>query len=367
MSSKEANLVSIIIPVYNRKDIVIETLKSLLNQTYECWEAIVVDDGSIDGSLDVLREFETKDKRIKIFSRNRQPKGAQTCRNIGLENSTGDWIMFLDSDDLLAEFCLEQRVKYMEENPELDFAVFPVLIFDKEPGDSLILWNVFTKENDLDRFIRYDVVWQTTSPIFKRNFVRKLRWDEMLLSAQDWDFHLKALAESPKYNKVETIPDCFIRRDNKNNRISLRFFEPKEIFNRIPSEQKIIELLKRNNLWKKDFNNAIASLYYNLAKELIYNHKDFEFNLIKFLNPLFKNRLVGLKDYLITLIYVYGLKKYRNNDYKRKKLKQIMARFFPGFFRFKVYSDTLEKIKLEGKYLKGFTEKFYNKSWMPND
>jgi glycosyltransferase involved in cell wall biosynthesis len=361
MTSNRENLISIIIPVFNRKAVLLETIDSLVDQTFKNWEAIVVDDGSTDGTLDELYNFAKKDSRIRIFKRNRLPKGAPTCRNIGLEKCKGDLIIFLDSDDILANYCLDQRVRYMNENPVLDFAVFPILIFDKSPGDTLILWNIFTEENDLDRFVKHDIVWQTSSPIFRRNFILMLKWDESLISGQDWDYHVRALALKPKYIKVDTIPDCFIRRDNNNDRISNNYFDAKEIFNRMPSELKNIAILKSNNLWKKEYNDAIAVLYYYLSKELIINNKEFEFKLFKFYSPIFKNNLVNLKDFLITYIYLYGLKKYRNNEDKRKKIKKIMARVFPKFLRVKIFGDTKEKIKLEGEHLEGFVEKFYKK------
>ena len=76
-------LISIIIPTYNRACILPQALNSVMAQTYEHWECIVVDDGSTDDTLTVLEVYNKKDKRIKYFKRQRKPKGAPTCRNIG--------------------------------------------------------------------------------------------------------------------------------------------------------------------------------------------------------------------------------------------------------------------------------------------
>src|SRR4026207_2076510 len=97
----EPALVSVITPIYNRADLVIETLQSLSAQTMTAWECIVVDDGSTDSSAEVISNYARGDTRVKFFARDRGPKGACTCRNIAIEHSIGRYLLFLDSDDLL--------------------------------------------------------------------------------------------------------------------------------------------------------------------------------------------------------------------------------------------------------------------------
>jgi glycosyltransferase involved in cell wall biosynthesis len=109
---KKDKLISVIMPVYNRGDVISETLNSLIAQTYKAWECIVVDDGSPDNTLQVLEKFSQKDFRIRYYSRpiNRK-EGASACRNYGLEKSKGELIQFLDSDDLMAKNKLEEQLK----------------------------------------------------------------------------------------------------------------------------------------------------------------------------------------------------------------------------------------------------------------
>lgn len=104
--------VSIISPVYNRAEIIIDTINSIQNQTYTFWEFIIVDDGSTDCTIDVIKEFSQSDERILLIERDRLPKGAPTCRNIGYENASGDYIIFLDSDDILFPDALKNRAIY---------------------------------------------------------------------------------------------------------------------------------------------------------------------------------------------------------------------------------------------------------------
>lgn len=204
--------VSIIIPLFNREDLIGHTLNSLISQSYHNWEAIVVDDGSSDESEKVIRNFIKNDNRFKFYNRNRLPKGAPTCRNIGVEKAAGDFIIFLDSDDLLAPFCLQQRVEHMQKNPSLKFAVFMGQLFNKTVGDSDKLINIPTKEDDLIRFLKQDTPWLICNPIWRRSALQQHHWREDLACFQDYLFHTEALLMNFPYHYVPAQPDCFWRR-----------------------------------------------------------------------------------------------------------------------------------------------------------
>ena len=99
-------------------------------QTFIDWQAFIVDDGSEDQSEETIKSFEKADPRIHYVKRGTEPKGAQTCRNIGLRLAADSkYILFFDADDVFAPFCSQQRVHYMENHPDLDFAVFPARSF----------------------------------------------------------------------------------------------------------------------------------------------------------------------------------------------------------------------------------------------
>ena len=89
--------VSIIIPVFNTGNFLNNCLNSILKQSFEDFEVICVDDGSTDNSLNILKSYENKDYRIKIFTQNN--KGAGAARNLGLKHVNGEYILFADSDD----------------------------------------------------------------------------------------------------------------------------------------------------------------------------------------------------------------------------------------------------------------------------
>src|SRR5438874_4990605 len=142
-------VVTICTPSFNRADLIRETLDSLIAQTLPEWEMIVVDDGSTDNSSDIVREYSARDPRIRLLSRDREPKGACTCRNIAVENALGRYVLFLDTDDLLAPFCLAQRVAVLESQRDLDFAVFSMLLFSGSPASADRFWNIDSADDDL--------------------------------------------------------------------------------------------------------------------------------------------------------------------------------------------------------------------------
>lgn len=205
--------VTICIPSFNRADLVGKTLDSILAQSYPHWEALVVEDGSVDASVSVISSYARRDPRVRLISRDRDPKGACTCRNIAVEHARGRFVMFLDTDDLLAPFCLEQRVTVMERNPELDFAIFPMFVFAGDSENADRLWNVETGEDDLLRLLRLDPICQGTGTLWHReSFARVGMWDERIRIWQDIELHLRAFAGEFRYLKrFDLPPDVYIR------------------------------------------------------------------------------------------------------------------------------------------------------------
>lgn len=216
-------VVSIIIPNFNKATFIAESIRSILEQDFEDWEAIIVDDGSTDNSVEIINNLVSNDSRLKLFQRNRLPKGGSTCRNIGIENARGDYLFFFDSDDLMTKDCIGERVNLMQDNTTLDFAVFPVGTFYKAIGDSTMVWR--TKKGDhLKQFLRHDLPWNIMSPIWRTPFVKnKLNgFDESFPRLQDVEFHTRALLQKGLEYKIvhNTTPKCFYRIDHERTKQS---------------------------------------------------------------------------------------------------------------------------------------------------
>lgn len=111
----QLNLVNIITPTYNCGKYIAETIESVLAQTYQNWEMIIVDDCSTDNTKEIVDKYIQKDNRIQYFCLDKN-SGAAVARNTALQKAKGEWIAFLDSDDLWLPSKLEEQIKFMEEN-----------------------------------------------------------------------------------------------------------------------------------------------------------------------------------------------------------------------------------------------------------
>ncbi|WP_166921704.1 glycosyltransferase family 2 protein [Flavobacterium poyangense] len=115
-------LISVIIPTFNRGYLIGETLDSVLTQTYENWECIIVDDGSTDNTLEVIEEYLKKDLRFKYFERPKNiQKGANACRNYGFKISKGEFVNWFDDDDIMLNNFLEKKIELF--HPEIDLVI----------------------------------------------------------------------------------------------------------------------------------------------------------------------------------------------------------------------------------------------------
>jgi len=110
--------ISVIIPTYNRSHVIRNALETVRLQSYTNWECLIIDDGSTDTSEEIITKYIKSDNRFKFISRtNSRKKGAATCRNIGLENATGQFIQFLDSDDVMAPNKFETHINRLKNEP----------------------------------------------------------------------------------------------------------------------------------------------------------------------------------------------------------------------------------------------------------
>ena len=105
------NKISIIMPAYNAEKFIEESIISVINQTYKMWELLVIDDGSTDETLKIVYKLQKKDKRIKVY-KNDVNIGVSQTRNYGMKLSEGDWIAFLDSDDIWDIEKLEKQINF---------------------------------------------------------------------------------------------------------------------------------------------------------------------------------------------------------------------------------------------------------------
>lgn len=110
--------VSIIMPAYNCQDFIGKAIESVINQTYQNWELIVVDDCSSDQTVEIITNYANQESRI-VLKRNKENRGAAYSRNKGIKYAQGEYIAFLDSDDLWDQKKLEMQIDFMKKNKSL--------------------------------------------------------------------------------------------------------------------------------------------------------------------------------------------------------------------------------------------------------
>lgn len=343
------SLVSIIIPVFNRIDIINETLDSVLFQSYPNWECLLIDDGSTDNVGKICNEYVKKDPRFKYLQRNRLPKGAPACRNIGLELSQGEYILFLDSDDILHENCLHQRIQAFHIYPDYDFLVFKSYLFEEVITDTKYYWNLLSNEDIISRFLKMDVLWQTSGSIYRKRFLSIIGgFKEDLQFWQDYDLHLRCLLTNAKYKLLfELPPDLYIRQGRKDT-LSRKtpFTADIEILKKrinfffdILDNSKYIDKLNQSN-----YKLITISVIYYFTANLFLKHGRF----LEFLNNFkIALRVANLKDISIykSILYILFLKlnQVYDNSFTRY-LTKITFKNIPDY-NF-LANNTVGKIKI---------------------
>ncbi|WP_281310631.1 glycosyltransferase family 2 protein [Flavobacterium flavigenum] len=196
-----SQLVTIIIPTYNRGHLLGETLDSIVNQTYENWECIIVDDGSDDNTEETVNGYLHKDKRFRYYQRPvNLPKGGNSCRNYGFELSKGAYIKWFDSDDIMYCNFLDKQVDIMQTNPNLDFCACQWEYFQDNLSTVKNYINLKPSHHTIYSYFLDSHVFITQSPLWKKQFLKgKELFDLKLFRGQEADFHFRMLTYSPKY------------------------------------------------------------------------------------------------------------------------------------------------------------------------
>lgn len=239
------NLVSIIMPCFNRERIISRSIESVINQTYNQWELIVVDDGSTDNTNLVVEKYKKVDKRIKYVKCDLN-KGPSVARNIGIHNARGEYISFLDSDDEWIDTHLEDSINALNKTGcDICFAswvertkdgneLFRYVSEVEKEKFNLHIKNLNARKIDniyvFDRdFIEYTIlnnffIYHINTLVIKTDIVKKIGgFDEKLKCSEDTDFMFELFARYGfcyinqihfYYNQSENNIYLFINRKN---------------------------------------------------------------------------------------------------------------------------------------------------------
>lgn len=187
--------VSVVIPAYNAEDYIAATIESVLAQTYQNHEIIVVDDGSTDRTLQVLRNIEL---RIKVLAKTNG--GPASARNLAINNSVGEFIAFLDSDDLWTPDKLAEQIAFLDLHPEVGLLFGEALMFNEINGEKVIQQKIgYTGDPTFRQLLFGDFIPNSTV-IIRRACVERiglLNESRDLIAVEDYEYWMRIARAFP--------------------------------------------------------------------------------------------------------------------------------------------------------------------------
>lgn len=215
-------LISIIVPIYNSEKTLNRCINSILEQTYNDWELLLIDDGSIDHSGELCDQYAAKDQRIKVF--HKKNGGVSSARNYGLDKAFGEWINFVDADDWIDSNCFETCIDGIKEETDL-------VMFSCKWAEDCRLPDISCKKQAdfqkiLPLFIDKITFVTPWCKLFRRSIIedKHLRFDLSLSSGEDTLFSMEYLKNVKNMNllSVETYHyDISQNSDSLSKKVSV--------------------------------------------------------------------------------------------------------------------------------------------------
>lgn len=306
--------ISIIIPIYNCEEYLARCIESVINQTYPNLEIILVNDGSTDKSSVICDKYAKKDSRVKVI--HKANGGVSSARNLGLENSHGNFISFIDSDDSIDKNMYSEMKKMIEEtNSDICFCNIKYIrngnIEEIKLGDK----EIFNREEILKSFFDYNGVnLATWNKLFRTNVIKNIRFREDISIREDALFCAEAFDNSKKICHFKKMPYNYYYREGS----ALNSKNLNKDITKLLANSEIIKILKKNNvnIFIEQEIQYICN-FYKLKKEI--EKRKLDINLTKYeekVNEYLKEDICGKK---ITL---------------RNKIKVILATKFTNIYFF---------------------------------
>ena len=279
---------SIILPTFNRGHMIHEAIKSVFNQSYKNWELIIVDDGSTDKTKEVIDKYIEKDKRVRYLHQKNKERSA--ARNNGIKNAKGDWICFLDSDDIYHATHLEEFKNLINQNDLKRGLYFSGLSYNKYSED--FEEYDLTHKNNIE-FIFLNTIGTPRACIHK-SILLKVQFNEEIRIGEDRELWSRILKKNALYFHTKKT---FIELEHPNRSVNLGT----EIEN-----LKTLNLILKSNkksIRTKVKNRVLSNAYFKISKSKI------------------KAKKIIIAGYYIVLSLIYCLK----HEQTKHKLMLLIA------------------------------------------
>lgn len=311
-------LVSVIIPVYNVEKYVKEAIQSIQNQTYKNLEIIIIDDGSIDNTYNIVEKLAKDDNRIKLYKNEKNLKIVKTL-NRALSLANGEYIARMDGDDISSVDRIEKKVKLLEENKQFDLVGCSMKAIDidgKQIGQTVHYSNQNLLIQSLECVTPVSHIW-----VARKSLYEKLNGYREISGVEDYDFLLRMTSNGFKYTNLEDYFGYLVRLGRVGNTISSFGIRQRKMHSYVFKLYK--ERLKNG---KDSFSADNLNKYIKTSILLERIHSFSSKNLYKAIESKGEKKYFKTLMYLLTsLVSVYQISylidriKYRNIIRKYKK------------------------------------------------
>lgn len=245
--------ISVVIPCFNASKFIEECIQSVLNQSFNNFEIICVNDGSTDSTSEILQCLASKHPMITVLEI--ENKGAPHARNLGFKKSQGDYIQFLDADDILNSDKFQQQITLFRDDIDVVTCNYETWDINLESRISETDLSMISN-NPLEASVTK--VISTIGPLYKASFIQKFEWDESLIAAQDWEYNTKLILEGARLSHIDFV-GFKIRRTT--NSVSSDWIRVAKI--QVDIVEHLASQLLGNSLFNANISCYIARLYYN--------------------------------------------------------------------------------------------------------
>ncbi len=291
---------SVIIPTHDRCSLLSEAISSVLRQNAPACEIIVCDDGSTE-DMSAARGIISSGEPQIIWSRTEECHGAQVARNRGLALARGDAVLFLDSDDVLADAGLQPFLKALEENSKLDYVFGKVIKTDERlrplPGNSTVGELFSSAPVDLAGYH-----WHTMGALYRSSYLKKVGlWNEALTGSQDWEYQARVKLAGGRCEFVDNLVGYW--RQHCNSRVGTNTFRADYVKSVIATCLSIASHARANCKYDRALAHKLAGRMFRHALEFSVNDYPAEaryvFREVK--------RLPGISPYVSIVVSAFSL------------------------------------------------------------
>ncbi len=265
--------VSVVVPVYNGADYIGETLESILNQDFKSYELVIVDDGSTDNSLEIIKNTLSKSNiQNKVITQ--ENKGVSNARNVGIENSSGKYVIFVDGDDIIAS----NHISCLFENIRDNDGSFTEMLKITEEGEIIDMQELYLaisskskiSSKDLIKLeLKMEIPFSFCQIMYKKELLKE-KFNEDFLYGEDTDFALRNLTYMDCLGICPEPTYFYRQRENSaTKKADFKRFEVVELFENLADYylkrdfDDLADLIKTNRIPKAIFGNLMYFFYHN--------------------------------------------------------------------------------------------------------